>query len=118
LRKVFALTFALVLLISVFCMGFGGVAVADPYIPPEEAPSGYRIYSNGTFDVPSLRQDGGVYTFTSDINGTIVIDPGNVTLDGAGYILTGDGDSIGIWLQDKSNSATTIPAAETTMTIP
>ncbi len=75
---------------------------ANPYIAPEQAPVGYRIYGNGTYDVPSLRRDGDLYTLTEDVNGTIVIERDNIVLDGAGHTLKGKNDSIGVWLQDRN----------------
>jgi parallel beta-helix repeat protein len=75
---------------------------ADPYIAPEQAPQGYRIYGNGTYDVPNLRRDGDLYTLTGNINGTIVIERNSMVLDGAGHALQGKGDSIGVWLQDRN----------------
>jgi len=76
---------------------------ADPYIPPEEAPSGCRIRSDGTYNASNLRRDGNIYTFTGDIQGTIVIERDGVVLDGAGYTLQGGGSSHGVWLQDRRN---------------
>jgi parallel beta-helix repeat protein len=75
---------------------------ADPYIEPEQAPVGYRIYGNGTYDVPNLRRDGNLYTLTEDVNGTIVIERDSIVLDGSGHTLQGKGDSIGVWLQDRN----------------
>jgi hypothetical protein len=80
-----------------------GLTKADPYIPPEEAPAGYRIRSDGTYDAPNLRRDGNVYTFIGDIQGTIVIERDGVVLDGAGYTLQGNGSSYGVWLQDRKS---------------
>lgn len=98
-------------LIIIFCfavstltaMEFVSLLKADPYIPPEEAPPGYRIYSDGTCDVEILRRDGDVYTLVGDVQGTIVIERDGVVLDGAGYTLHGKGSSYGVWLQDRIN---------------
>ena len=68
----------------------------------EGAPAGYRIYSNGTFNVPNLQREGNVYTFTGDVEGTLVIESNDVVLDGAGYALRGQNSSTGIWLEDKN----------------
>ena len=96
----------LTLVLTLIASAAGGAIIfhrtrADPYIAPEQPPSGYRIYSNGTCDAPNLRQDGNLYTFTSDIQGTIVIERDGIVLDGANHTLYGDGSSHGIWLQDK-----------------
>jgi parallel beta-helix repeat protein len=83
-------------------MEFVGITNANPYEPLEEAPLGYRIYSDGTTDTPNLRRDGNTYTFTGNIEGTIVIECDGIVLDGTGYTLQGNGDSAGVWLQDRS----------------
>lgn len=102
MKKTVAITLIMVLL---FTAATGAIVVylvkADPYIEPERAPLGYRIYNNGTYNVPSLRQNGDIYTLTGNINGTIVIERDGIVLDGAGYTLQGKGDSIGVWLQDR-----------------
>lgn len=104
-RNISVFFFILALLISALALELAIVAVADPYIAPEESPLGYRIYGNGTYDAPNLHRDGNVYTFTSDIEGTIVIERDGVVLDGSGYTLQGKGDSIGVWLQDRTGVA-------------
>jgi parallel beta-helix repeat protein len=101
-RKALALTFVMAVLVSTVGIELAEIAVADPYIPPEEAPSGYRIYSDGTCDAPNLRRDGNTYTFTGDIEGTIVIERDGIVLDGANTTLSGKGVSFGVWLQDRS----------------
>jgi parallel beta-helix repeat protein len=101
-RKALALMLVMAVLASTVGIELAEIAVADPYIPPEEAPPGYRIYSNGTCTAENLRREGDVYTFTGKISGTIVIERDGVVLDGAGYTLQGNGSSYGIWLQDKS----------------
>jgi len=95
-----ALLFAL-LLSSVAGAEYIRNASADPYIPPEEAPEGYRIRSDGTFDVPNLHRDNNTYTLTGNVEGNIVIERDNIVLDGSNYTLHGNGSSIGVWLQDK-----------------
>jgi parallel beta-helix repeat protein len=102
-RTALALTLVMAVLFSTVGIALVENVVANPLPPPEVAPLGYRINSNGTCDAPNLRRDGDVYTFTSDIQGTIVIERDGIVLDGAGYTLQGNGGSSGIWLQDKSN---------------
>ena len=100
-------------LLIIFCLVFftltamelDNLSKARALIPPEETPPGYRIYSDGTYDVENLRRDGNIYTLTGNVQGTIVIERDGVVLDGAGYTLYGDGSSHGIWLQDKSGVA-------------
>lgn len=103
-RKALAFLLVLWLVISALtALEFISLTKANPHVWPEEAPPGYRINSDGTCDVESLSRDGDVYTFTGDIEGTIVIERDGVVLDGAGYALQGNGSSYGIWLQDRSN---------------
>jgi parallel beta-helix repeat protein len=50
-----------------------------------------------------IQRDGNVYTFTSDIVGyTVAVERDNVVLDGAGYTLTGLGNSTGIFLKNRN----------------
>ena len=105
-RKALALTIILWLAVSTLtAIELISLTKADPYIPPEEAPSGYRIRSDGTHNASNLHRDGNVYTFIGDIQGTIVIERDGIVLDGAGYTLQGKSSSYGIWLQDKSGVA-------------
>lgn len=91
------------LLLSIISIEFTGITNANPLTPPEEAPSGYRIYSDGTTDLPNIRQNGNIYSFTSDVEDTLVIERDGIVLDGAGYSLKGKGVSVGVWLQDRSD---------------
>jgi parallel beta-helix repeat protein len=45
-----------------------------------------------------------IYTFTDDIYGSINVERDNVVLNGAGYILQGDGSENGVILADVSNT--------------
>jgi parallel beta-helix repeat protein len=102
-RTATAIALVILLLVSAVSLEFVTTTVADPFPLPEEAPSGCRIYSNGTYTVENLHQNGNVYTFTDDVDGTIVIERDDIVLDGAGYALRGSGVSSGIWLQDRNN---------------
>lgn len=102
-REAFVFSLILGLLLSAVLVGYIEVALGDPYIPAEEAPAGYRIYSNGTTNIPNIRQNGNTYILTSNINGTIIIEADGITLNGASYTLLGDGTSFGVWLQDRAN---------------
>ena len=53
--------------------------------------------SIGTWD-PGSR----TYTLSTDVNETIQIDEDNLTLDGAGYTVTGTGTSYGIYLYERT----------------
>jgi parallel beta-helix repeat protein len=51
------------------------------------------ITSDGSVDPPAapIQRDGDVYTFTGNINGYLVVEKGNIVIDGAGYTLQGSG---------------------------
>ncbi|HUT29890.1 MAG TPA: NosD domain-containing protein [Sedimentisphaerales bacterium] len=60
----------------------------------------YNIPSDttiGTWDSVSR-----VYTLTGDVSGSIVVDESNLTLDGAGYTVTGSGSGNGIFLYNRT----------------
>ena len=71
---------------------------------PETPPSGIRINKDGTVEgTNALRRVDNVYSFTRDISDTIVVLCDDIILDGAGYTLHGDGESTGVFLQDRSS---------------
>lgn len=88
-KSAYALT---VLLTVTVIASLIGIAFANPM----PAPPILTIYikSDGTIDPPNvpIQRTGNVYTFTGDIkNATIQIQRNNIILDGAGYILRGNG---------------------------
>lgn len=104
MKKILALTLLVMLLISaVTGIEFVRNAHANPALMPPEPPSGYRIYSDGTYTAQNLSRNDNTYTFTDDIKGTIVVQRDGVVLDGVGHTLIGNGDSSGIWIQNQSN---------------
>ena len=78
---------------------------------PVEAQSSGTIYirSDGTVEgTDKIQRDGNVYTFTEDINGSIVVEKDNIVVDGAGYTLRGTATGAyewyrGIDLSHRSN---------------
>lgn len=100
MKKALSLLLAVVLLLSTVAV-MSGVAVADPYVPPEEPPNGYQIRSDGRCVGENLRRDGDTYTLTGNVNCPIAILRDNVVLDGAGYKVQGSGVSAGVWLQNR-----------------
>lgn len=87
---------ALVLLAAVF-----GVALNVPtvggngtiYIRPDGSVEGTN----------KIQRFGNVYTFTDNINDSIVVEKDNITIDGAGYTLQGTGIGNGVNLVGKCN---------------
>lgn len=74
-----------------------------------------RINSDGTFEpinVP-IRRNGDVYTFTGNVDASIVVDRDNVVIDGAGYTLRGtyNGTRSDNWVvgEGPNQEASTIP---------
>jgi parallel beta-helix repeat protein len=53
-----------------------------------------------------IQKDGNVYTFTDNINGSIIVEKDNVVVNGAGFTLQGDGNGRGIDLYDDSTGIT------------
>jgi parallel beta-helix repeat protein len=60
------------------------------------------IRSDGSIEGAGLKLEDGVYFFTGDIYGQIVIQKGGVTVDGSGYVLHGMGEG-GIFLENRSD---------------
>jgi len=104
MKKTVLTLIILALLVSAVAeIGFVGITCANPALMPQEPPAGYTINSDGTYVAENLSRDGDTYTLTGDINCTIVIHRDGIVLDGAGYTIQGNGNSSGVWLQDRSN---------------
>jgi parallel beta-helix repeat protein len=63
------------------------------------------IRPDGTVDPPSapIHRDGDLYTFTDNINGSVVVERNSIVVDGTGHALKGDGAGIGIDLSGRNN---------------
>ena len=59
----------------------------------------------GSVDPPTapILRDGDVYTFTDNIYETIVVQRDNITVDGNGYMLQGEGSGKGFDLSNRNN---------------
>ncbi len=68
----------------------------------EEKLQSYSLYSDGRGSSPSILWDGAKFTLTRNVEGTITLMNDSIVLDGAGFTLKGDGDSIGIAAYDKT----------------
>ena len=75
---------------------------------------GYRLWSgtiyikdDGSVDPPNtpVHRNKDMYILTGDVYGPIVVKRDNVTVDGSGYTLQGEGstDSIGVYLHGRRN---------------
>jgi parallel beta-helix repeat protein len=102
-RKTSALTLILTLIILPVA-GTRFVNVASANFFPEPTPQGIRIESDGSVNgTDKIQRNGNVYTFTGDIYNTLVVLRDNIVIDGAGHTLQGNGDSTGIFFQDRVN---------------
>jgi len=75
-------------------------------IHPVKAIGTIYIRADGSVDPPTApiwSVDNVTYTFTVDINESIVVEKDNIVVDGAGYTLQGTGSGIGIDLVEGSN---------------
>jgi parallel beta-helix repeat protein len=74
-------------------------------IPPVQASGTIYIRADGSVDPPTapIHRDGDTYTFTDNINDSIVVERDNIVIDGAGYTVQGPGASwpMGIELLGK-----------------
>jgi len=80
-------------------------------IQPVKASGTIYIRADGSVDpdtAPISSADNITYTFTDNINDSIVVERDNIVVDGAGYTLQGTGawDSKGIYLLGRSNVTT------------
>jgi parallel beta-helix repeat protein len=75
-------------------------------IQPVRAIELIYIKADGSVDpdtAPISSVDNVTYTFTGNINGSIVVERDNIVVDGAGYTLRGDGGVAGIRLENRHN---------------
>jgi len=99
MKKITA-TVALLLILSL-------MLVSIPEIGIVKAESTIYIRADGSVEgTDKIQRDGNVYTFTDNIDGSIIVEKDNVVVDGAGYTLQGDGSGRGIDLYDDSTSIT------------
>jgi len=66
--------------------------------------SSIYIRADGTVEgTDKIQRDGNIYTFTSNIFDSIVVEKDDVVIDGAGYSLQGNGSRFGIDISERSN---------------
>jgi parallel beta-helix repeat protein len=78
-------------------------SVSANFIPASVPEHSIEITVDGIEGTNKIRRNGNIYTFTGNIDGSIVVFHNGIVIDGAGYTLQGKGDLTGIWLQAKSN---------------
>jgi parallel beta-helix repeat protein len=102
-KTVYAILLISVLMLSASAVVSFLVVPASANFIPETPPQGIKINSDGSVEGSNmLKRNGNVYTFTGNINETIVVLCNNVVLDGAGFTLQGNGASTGVFFQDQS----------------
>jgi len=97
MKRVVSTILLVILLTSMLCLAFK--------IMPAEAAGTIYIRADGSIDPPTapIFRDGDTYTFTGNIYDSIVIQRGDIMVDGAGYTLQPTGSEIGIDLTGRSN---------------
>jgi len=96
-KIVSGITLTLFLLISTLTLTFN--------IQPVKASETIYIRADGSIDPPTapLQRSGDIYTFTSNISDSIVIERDSIVLDGNGYGIEGDGSGEGFDLSNRNN---------------
>jgi len=89
---------ATVLLLLILCV----VLIAFPNVEVVNAIGSVYVRSDGSTEGGGLKLEDGVYFFTGEIYGQIVIQKDGVTVDGSGYVLHGM-DEGGIFLENRSD---------------
>ena len=92
-------TFALLLILS-------SIVVSIPEINIVKAENTVYIRSDGSVEgTEKIQRDGNVFTFTDNINGSIVVESDNIVIDGTGFILQGTGslDWVGVDISFRNN---------------
>jgi len=81
------------------------VLVSFPEIGIVKAQGTIYIRADGSVEgTDKIQRDGNNYTFTSNIIGEIVLEKSEITINGNGFTLTGDGDNHGFYLANINNS--------------
>ena len=76
----------------------------DPAASLELAqPKGSTRYIPSDTEIGTWNPDTKTYTLTQNVNESLVIEEDNLTLDGAGYTITGSGTGNGVYLDQRSN---------------
>ncbi|MGD8506143.1 MAG: right-handed parallel beta-helix repeat-containing protein [Candidatus Bathyarchaeota archaeon] len=77
-----------------------GILASAYNIQPIGADGAIYIRADGTIDPPTapIQRDGSVYSFTDNIYDSIIVERGNIIVDGVGYTLQGSGSGNGITL--------------------
>jgi parallel beta-helix repeat protein len=96
-KMVSGIMLTLFLLISMLTLAFN--------IQPVKASGTVYIRADGSIDPPTapIQRNGDVYTFTNDIENSLVVQKDNIIVDGAGYGLQGSGSGTGLDLSNRNH---------------
>jgi len=86
------------LLISIYSSVFS--------IQPVKAAATVYVMADGSVvpaEAPILNVGNVSYTFTADINDSLVVERDNIVVDGSGYTLLGNGTGYGVSLSERTN---------------
>ncbi|MEM2995806.1 MAG: NosD domain-containing protein [Candidatus Bathyarchaeia archaeon] len=75
-----------------------GVLISTVKIEPVRASGTIYIRADGSIEPPTapIQRSGDIYTFTDNIYDSIVVEKDDIILDGAGYMIQGNGSGTGI----------------------
>ncbi len=95
-RRMLSATIIALLLTSTLIAAFN--------IQPVSGSGTIYIRADGSIDPPTapIQRDGDIYTFSDNINGSIIVERNNIIIDGANFTLQGPGD-VGITLENRYN---------------
>ena len=78
------------------------VMVSFPQIEEAKAQDTIYIRSDGSIEgTDRIQRGGNVYSFTSDIHESIIVERENIVIDGVGYLLQGNNTEYGIKLESS-----------------
>jgi len=105
MKQLLITAFSSLFLFSVL-FGVQLVRLTEANIMPVPKPQpAFTIRSDGSVDplTAPIQRNGEIYTLTDNITGySIAIERDNVTLDGGGYTLQGNGDSTGVFVNNRN----------------
>lgn len=103
MEKTISATIIVTLLLFAGVSGMHLFEVSSANFIPESPPSGIQITNNGDIaGTNKIQRSQNTYTLTGDIEGTIIIERDGIILDGAGYTIRGQGDGVGVFLQERN----------------
>ena len=103
-RTVFPLAFITTLLTLMLAESLLVDSAYANFMPLNIPPHSIEITADGNVTgTDNITRVGTTYEFNANISGSIVVSCDNITINGNGYSLTGNGDSIGFFLEGRQN---------------